>query len=482
MVAQPNFSPAVAPWTDFGCPREFPRGPRTIQAALAAQPASLPLMSWGETTWTVGHFDQASLDLARRLVSDGVQVGQPLAWSLSSPHDLLVAFLATVRAGAVWLAIDQRATAHEEQHIVESIGCGLPRRELSTWDPTLGPVELPAPDPWRPAAIGHTSGTTGQSKGAVHLHQQLLYPGAASLEQRPPNGPERIATPLSLATFNIMLLVPLVALVRGACAVIVEPQKGLAEQLVRYAATEAVIVPAQLRDLAVDDALANVSTLHSVIVGGARLDQEAADRVATRGITVISSYGMTETPTGVARRTSGETGATLLPGIRATVSNDGEILLAPTQSGPWAGCWSPTLGYWNRPEASSDLYRDGWLHTGDRGSVDKDGRLSVLERIASMINRGGATIAPQEVEDAIHACPGVDDVVVFGADDQRLGQRIVAAVVGQGLDAATLRNCARQRLSGHKVPDDWLFVDAFPRTTSGKVDRNALRELAASPE
>jgi len=104
-------------------------------------------------------------------------------------------------------------------------------------------------------------------------------------------------------------------------------------------------------------------------------------------------------------------------------------------------------------------------------------------RISSMINRGGSTISATEVEAVLRTHPQVNDVAVFGFDDERLGQRVAAAVVGNDLEVAALRDHVRQQLSGHKTPERWLLLPELPRNRMGKVSLVTLREqLAAAGE
>jgi acyl-coenzyme A synthetase/AMP-(fatty) acid ligase len=105
----------------------------------------------------------------------------------------------------------------------------------------------------------------------------------------------------------------------------------------------------------------------------------------------------------------GDGGASPLPGVDVRIEDDGEITLSSVTEGPWAGCWQGTLGYWGDLAATSELWRGGRLHTGDAGSLGADGRLLVSGRLSEMINRGGASIAPAEVEAALLALDGVAD-------------------------------------------------------------------------
>ena len=282
-----------------------------------------------------------------------------------------------------------------------------------------------------------------------------------------------------MATLNILLLGPLTALACGGIAVMLPhtDPAGLAADVHRFGVTRLLVVPTIVQDLLEADIdAAALASVERMIMGGSGFDHDrAAVAQTTFGVALIASYGLSEAPTGVARMRVGEAGARPLPGVDIRVETDGEISLAPSETGPWARCWRGAVGYWG--DDTAGLWRNGRIHTGDRGFIDADGRLHVEGRIVDMINRGGATIAPAEVERTLLAVPGVEDAAVFGIDDDRLGQQVAAAIVGSA-EPGDVRAAARAALSGYKVPATWLVLDAIPRNANGKIDRNALRALA----
>ena len=135
--------------------------------------------------------------------------------------------------------------------------------------------------------------------------------------------------------------------------------------------------------------------------------------------------------------------------------------------------------YWNRPDANERAIRDGWFYTGDLGRRDADGDLWIVGRVDDMIISGGENIHPLEIEDVLARAPGVKEVAVFGAPDERLGQRVVACVVAardisaDDLDAHCL---AAESLARYQRPREYRFVDSLPKSPSGKILRRALRE------
>jgi 2-furoate---CoA ligase len=136
-------------------------------------------------------------------------------------------------------------------------------------------------------------------------------------------------------------------------------------------------------------------------------------------------------------------------------------------------------GYWNRPDADEKAIRNGWYHTGDVGRIDEDGDLWVVGRVDDMVISGGENVHPVEVEDVLARAPGVHEVAVIGAPDERLGQRVVACVVadngvtGEDLDAYCL---ASETLARFMRPREYRFVRELPKSPSGKILRRMLRD------
>ena len=144
-------------------------------------------------------------------------------------------------------------------------------------------------------------------------------------------------------------------------------------------------------------------------------------------------------------------------------------------------------GYLNAPEATAAAVdADGWLHTGDLGSMDDRGYLRIAGRLKEMIIRGGENIYPREIEEVLIAHPAVADASVLGFPDEHYGETVAAAIRLTGPDPAAaaltdeLAEFCRARLAPYKVPIRWLITDAFPLTPSGKVRKDALRDRLAA--
>jgi fatty-acyl-CoA synthase len=138
------------------------------------------------------------------------------------------------------------------------------------------------------------------------------------------------------------------------------------------------------------------------------------------------------------------------------------------------------LGYWQDEERTREsIDRAGWMHTGDLATMDADGYLSIVGRIKDMVIRGGENIYPREVEEFLYTHPAVADVQVVGVPDARFGEELCAWVMvrpGSSLDEETVRAYCRERLAHFKVPRYVLFVEEFPMTVTGKVQKFKMRE------
>jgi fatty-acyl-CoA synthase len=141
------------------------------------------------------------------------------------------------------------------------------------------------------------------------------------------------------------------------------------------------------------------------------------------------------------------------------------------------------LGYWDDPQKTAAMFRNGWLHSGDLGVIDDEGFITVVDRKKDMIKSGGENVASREVEELIYQHPAVSEVAVFGVPDDKWIEAVAAAVVvrdGQQLGPDELVSFCRERLAGFKVPKRITFVDALPKNASGKVLKRELREAQTS--
>ncbi len=199
----------------------------------------------------------------------------------------------------------------------------------------------------------------------------------------------------------------------------------------------------------------------------------------TYGLTEACSQVTTERPSEADGRTAGPA----LPGLEVRIIGPGGEVLGPGREGD-IEVRGPTVmaGYLNRPEATREALRDGWLRTRDVGMLDERGRLTVLSRRTDLILRGGENLYPMEIETVIGSHPAVQEVAVVGVADARWGEVPVAFVVLRSGHAfpEDLDGWCRRSLAGFKVPARFLAIEALPRNAMGKVERTVLRQRSTA--
>ena len=514
-------------------------GPQSVaevlDRALAEEPGREALVGrHGRQSYA--ELDAAANAAARALAELGVRPGERVAACLPNDVDLVVAFLGCMRMGALWVGVNRVLAPPEKEYVLRDSGAalllatpevaaeladrrsGLPSLEhvlavdpggsADAWRARLsaasgaGRPEL-AIDPFAPAAIAYTSGTTGHPKGAVHSQHNLLLPGAVSRATgRYPPG-TRVGAVLPLTILNLVVLGPLTAFQLGTCCVAIDriDPEGLADWIRRERVGNFAGVPTIIHDLLTHPKVRpeDLVSLVAPEVGGAECPEEFRALYRERfGAEVRVGYGMTEAPTAVTWSTGdaahepGLCGRALPQVEIAIVGEDGrplaagevgEICIGPASEGPWAGVYTPMLGYWNRPDATAEALRDGRYHSGDLGLLDAGGTLFIRGRRSELILRGGANVHPAEVERVIQEIPGVAACAVLGVPDRRLGQRVVAAVEpapGASLRSEAILAYLAPRLARYKLPERIELVAKLPRNAMSKVLKRELEALFRS--
>lgn len=317
------------------------------------------------------------------------------------------------------------------------------------------------------AVVVSTSGTTGVPKGAMLTASALT--ASAEATHRRLGGPGRWL--LALPAYHVAGLQVLVRSVIADTKPVAVSAGFAGDELASAVASlgppgrsYASLVAAQL-DKALRDSVAAraLASLDAVLIGGGPMPAGLAERALAAGISVVRTYGMSETAGGCVYD------GVPLDGVLVRI-DDGRVVL---------GGATLAKGYRN-PSEPDPFAEPGWFRTDDIGAVDDSGVLRVLGRLDDAISTGGLTVLPQLVEAALATHPAVADCAVFGVADERLGQRVVAAVVvtpGRAAPTlAELRAHVASTLSPTAAPREVHLVDELPRRGIGKVDR---RELAA---
>ena len=347
----------------------------------------------------------------------------------------------------------------------------------------------PAADP---ALLQYTGGTTGVAKGVMLSHANL----AANVEQVRAWFPDadlgHEVTMAVLPFFHVYgLTVCLLLGIRLRAALVVLPRFDLHRVLAaidHYRPTLFPGVPTMY--VAVNNAVAkgghDLSSIKACLSGAAPLPMEVAERFERfSGGRLVEGYGLSESsPVAIAnpiygKRKAGTIGMPL-PDTLARVADpaDPSRTLPVGEAGELALRGPQVmLGYWNRPDESAQVLRDGWLLTGDMAVMDEEGYFSIVDRKKDLIISGGYNIYPREVEEVLYEHPKVQEVCVAGVPDPYRGETVKAFVVlrqGERVTADELRDLAKSKLAAYKVPRVVEFRDELPKTLVGKVLRRAL--------
>ncbi|HDS1765019.1 fatty acid CoA ligase family protein [Pseudomonas putida] len=348
-----------------------------------------------------------------------------------------------------------------------------------------------------PINIQYTSGTTGFPKGATLSHSNILNNGYMVGESLGLTEHDRLVVPVPLYHCFGMVMANLGCMTHGSALIYpsdaFDPLATL-RAVAQEKATALYGVPTMF--IAELDhpqrSEFDLSSLRTGIMAGATCPIEVMRRVIgeMHMAEVQIAYGMTETSpvslqTGAAddlerRVTSvGRTQPRLESKVVDTEGNTvprGEIGELCTRG------YSVMLGYWNNPKATAEsIDVDGWMHTGDLAMMDEHGYVCIVGRSKDMIIRGGENIYPRELEEFFFTHPAVADVQVIGVPCSKYGEEIVAWVrlhPGHTASEEALREWARARIAHFKVPRYFRFVDAFPMTVTGKVQKFRMREIS----
>jgi fatty-acyl-CoA synthase len=343
----------------------------------------------------------------------------------------------------------------------------------------------------------YTSGTTGFPKGVMLTHRNILNNGYYIGERQKFTEKDRLCITVPLFhCFGIVLAV-MAAFSHGATMVMVElfdPLMVLAAvQKERCTALYGVptMFIAEYSHPMFD--MFDLSSLRTGIMAGSTPPVEAMKRVVNdMNMTQITSvYGLTEGSPGFTQTSVDdplekrvETVGKPLPECEVKIVDPetGEDL-GPHQTGEIC-CkgYNVMKGYYKMPDKTREVIdEDGWLHSGDLASVDEEGYYSIVGRIKDMIIRGGENIYPREIEEFLYTMPGVLDVQVVGITDEKYGEIVGACIIledGAELTEEDVRDYARTKIARFKVPKHVFFVDEFPLTASGKIQKFILREQA----
>jgi malonyl-CoA/methylmalonyl-CoA synthetase len=448
---------------------------------------SLPYVRDIDGTWLDG-FDllDRTARVAARLHAAGLRKGDRVLVSGDASADLVIAHCGALRLGLVVVPVNSAYSRREIELLVESASpkaAIIEGDEMRSWLPEAviaTGIDVGLPDGIvpeldgvtsdDPALLPYTSGTTGEPKGVVLSHGNLLASAEAV----------RIAWHWE-PTDTLILCLPLFhmhglgvgvhgTLLTGAAMIL---QRGFDPEAVLAATSEATMffgVPTMYARLADAPGLDRLSSLRLCVSGSAPLSAELHERIrAGSGQVVLERYGMTETVMLSSNPYEGErkpgSVGLPLPGV--------EIRLAPESSEIEVRGPNVFSGYLD--QAGEGFTDDGWFRTGDVGSFDDDGYLTIVGRAKELIITGGYNVFPREIEDVLRGHPSVVDAAVVGTPDDEWGEIVTAYVeADETFDADAVIAFAADLLAPYKKPRIVHRVEALPRNRMGKVQRDRL--------
>lgn len=420
---------------------------------------------------------------------------QPLNWRLSGP-ELKVLIEDAEPALVIFdeefapAALEAMAGNASAQPFTLDADGGNLRREIEA----AAPAPAAPAEPNEPFILLYTSGTTGRPKGAIVTRLNAFF---AAFNFRSVGQVESGSVMLCDApmfhTVGLMA-VTCTAMQVGATVAISDrflPGPTLARLsdpdlgVTHYFAVPQIAQ--MLRDHP-DYPTSDLTRLTALFTGGAPMPPSLIGQFLDDGVTLANGYGMTEAGTVLCMpfdheiiRARIDWSGLAAPATQLRIVRQDGTDAEPGEPGEiWLKGPGVMPGYWNRPDENARCFVDGWFRSGDAGLRDDQGYYRLIDRWKDMYITGGENVYPAEVEAVLAALPGVTEVAVVGVADERWGECGWAFVVGDAdLTSADIIACCDGKLARYKLPKEVRFVEALPRTASGKVQKDVLRKMAA---
>lgn len=483
-----------------------------------------PAVLFYDRTVTFRDLDQASGRVAAALGRLGVEEGEIVSMMMNNSPEFYAVFFGIQKAGAVAGPINCWWQTGEVEYLLNDSGTkvffvdgdylhhvealkgktGVKRLIVNETDaPPAGAAKLieilasaeEAPSSHRitpdsPCAILYTSGTTGQPKGALLTHKNLMFAGRAKSKAADLSSEDKALCVLPLFHGAGLLDLSMPCLYTGATVVLRKGFSatefwGLIEQ---HQVTGIYGVPTiyhillQLEESKTVDA----SSLRFGVIGAAPTPVELINEFEKRyGMKIIEGYGLTEssggaslTPTEGSRKI-GSAGVPM-ESVELKIFDDDDNELPAGEVGEiMLRSEGVMKEYWKKPEETARAMRGGWLHTGDMGRVDEDGWLFIVDRKKEMVIRGGENIYPKELEDVLYKHPKVSEVAVIGVPDEKYGEEVMACIVpgteGELTEEEVIDFC-KENMASYKIPKYVRFMDFIPKNIIGKVVKKELKK------
>ncbi|HEV2327174.1 MAG TPA: long-chain fatty acid--CoA ligase [Verrucomicrobiae bacterium] len=342
------------------------------------------------------------------------------------------------------------------------------------------------------AVIIYTSGTTGRPKGAMLSHGNLLHNVESCSIVLATVEDDSLAVILPLFHTYMMTVGIFLPFTIGGSIVLVKslhPPRAMLMEIFSRRATILPAVPAFYRML-VGAPLPTPLPIRIFISGSAPLPMQTLREFEEKfKVPLIEGYGLSEASPVVSKNPlkgqhkAGSIGIPIANVEMSVQDNDGRLLGSNETGEICVRGGNVMMGYWNQPEETKKVFRDGWLLTGDVGHRDTDGYYYITDRKKDMLIVNGNNVYPREIEEVIYHFPGVKETAVIGVKDERRGEQALAFVApaeGQTLDETALLQFVRGNLADYKVPKQVVFMPALPKNATGKILKTELRKMATN--
>lgn len=459
-----------------------------LQKRVRLSPNETALVFEGKEE-TFAEISEAVERIAGKLFARGIRKDEMVALLGKNDRMTFLLIHALQQLGAVTLFLNNRLTKKEiafqlanaevQQVIMadsfaDKVATGISYTELQQTD-YIAPALIEIWDLSRVASVMYTSGTTGQPKGVMQTYENHWWSAVSSVLNL--GLTEKDSWLCVVPIFHISGLSIMMRSVIYGIPVYLEEhfnEEKITQLLESGQVSTISVVTSMLERLLKIHGGSYHPNLRTVLLGGGPASKAVLEICKQRDIPLVQSFGMTETASQIvtlppkdALTKIGSSGKALFP-AEVKIADDGEILL----KGP-----SITPGYLHNDAATNAAFVGGWFKTGDIGYLDEDGFLFVLERRSDLIISGGENIYPTEIEHVIATYEAVKEVAVVGKPDDKWGSVPVAFIVAeQTFDEAELRTICQTNLASFKIPKQITIVDNLPKTASGKIQRNKLKE------
>ncbi len=502
---------------------------KTIKELISVQAGAMPdkvFMYYRDITKTYGEINDLSNRIGNGLLTLGIKKGDRVTVLVPNRPEFVYTWFGLMKIGAVMVPVNVQFKPEEIKYIINNseanaiITTGtfqetvskirtdmslvkhvividqkeqagiIPFERIISDNASLPDVDV---DEYDYASFIYTSGTTGYPKGVIDTHRNYMANAHQIAEAAEFSEKDRAMLILPLFHCNAQVVTVISPLYAGASFILMEgfSPKDFLPAIDRYKPSTFSGVPtvyAILNSLPEADKY-DLSSLRFVICGAAPMPVEVFNTFEKKyKAFILEGYGLSEATCASiinplkGKRKIGSIGKPL-NGQDARIMDDNNKELPRGQIGEICIKGDVVMtGYYKNPEATASTIKDGWLHTGDLGYSDEEGYFYIIGRKKELIIRGGENIYPKEIEEVLYRHPNVQEAAVVGIPDPKWGEEVFGFIVlKQGMQATAegLTSFLKEKVADYKIPRQFIFSESFPKTATGKIQKNKIVEQYA---